>query len=215
MNDGERPWLARLGKGETMARLEGKRIAVLATHGFEQVELTEPHRALREAGAEVEVVSPTGGKIQGFHHFDKGDQVAVDRTLDEAMGMTYDGLVIPGGLFNPDQLRVDEQALQFTRRFFEEGKPVAAICHGPWVLVNANVVKGREMTAVSTIHRDLENAGARVRDQEVVVDRGLITSRTPKDLKAFCSTIIEEFAAPGRQAQQRPGGARPEQQVVS
>jgi protease I len=202
-----------------MARLDGKRVAILATHGFEQSELTAPRDALTEAGAQVEVVSPESGEIQGFHHFDKGDKVRVDRALGEALGTDYDALVIPGGLFNPDQLRVNEEALQFTREFFEAGKPVAAICHGPWVLVNARCVKGREMTAVRTIHCDLTNAGAKVVDKEVVVDEGLVTSRTPQDLPAFCAKLVEEVAQGRRRGQQRPspgrGSGRPDRQVVS
>lgn len=201
-----------------MARLDGKRVAILATHGFEQVELTEPRRALEREGADVEVVSPEKGKIQGFNHFDKGDQIPVDRSLEDALNVDYDALLIPGGLFNPDQLRVNDKALHFTRQFFEAGKPVAAICHGPWVLVNAKVVQGREMTAVKTIHVDLANAGAQVRDKEVVVDEGLVTSRTPDDLSAFCSKIVEEFAAGRRRGQQRPSSGRgatpPEQQFT-
>lgn len=201
-----------------MAQLDGKRVAILATHGFEQVELTEPREALRQAGADVEVVSPEKGEIQGFHHFDKGDRIPVDRSLEDALGVEYDALVLPGGLFNPDQLRVDDKALQFTRQFFEAGKPVGAICHGPWVLVNAKVVQGRQMTAVKTIHADLTNAGAQVCDKEVVVDEGLVTSRTPKDLPAFCSKIVEEFGAGRRRGQQRPssgkGASRPEDQIT-
>lgn len=201
-----------------MARLEGKRVAILATDGFEQVELTKPREALQNAGADVEIVSPKKGAIQGFRHFDKGDEISVDRSLEDALNVDYDALVIPGGLFNPDQLRVNDKALQFTRHFFDAGKPVAAICHGPWVLVNAKVVEGRELTAVKTIHVDLKNAGAKVADREVVVDNGLVTSRTPDDLPAFCSKIVEEFAVGRRGAQPRPSagksGQRPEDQFT-
>ncbi|MCH9826966.1 MAG: type 1 glutamine amidotransferase [Gammaproteobacteria bacterium] len=177
-----------------MADLNGKRVAILATHGFEQSELFEPRKALQNAGARVDIVSPESGKIQGFKHFEKGQEVGVDQPVNSSRAKDYDALVIPGGLFNPDQLRINDEAIRFTREFFDEGKPVAAICHGPWLLINAGVVEGRKMTAVHSIHRDLANAGARVVDQEVVVDEGLITSRTPKDLAAFCSKLVEEIA---------------------
>jgi protease I len=173
--------------------IAGKRVAILATHGFEQSELTEPQRALKEAGATVHVVSPEAGTIRGFKHLDPGDDIAVDRPLAEAKPGDYDALVLPGGLFNPDQLRVNEQALSFVRGFFDASKPVGAICHGPQVLINADLVRGRTMTAVQTIRRDLANAGAEVVDREVVTDHGLVTSRTPKDLPAFCAKLIEEI----------------------
>ena len=168
-----------------MSHLTGKRVATLATDGFEQSELTEPLRALREHKADVDIVSLDGGRIQGFKHFDKGDQVEVDHVLSEVSAKDYDALVIPGGLFNPDALRVDDQALAFTRGFFEAGKPVGAICHGPWVLANADVLRGRTVTSVPNIRKDLENAGANWKDDEVIVDKGLVTSRTRKDLPAF------------------------------
>jgi len=185
-----------------MSHLTGKRVAILATDGFEQSELLEPLRALREHGADVDVVSPKGGQVQGFEHFDKGESVPVDVELAQADPGRYDALVIPGGLFNPDSLRVDEQALAFVRGFFEAGKPVAAICHGPWVLANAGVVEGRTLTSVPNIRRDLENAGAKWVDEEVVVDQGLVTSRTPKDLPAFCAKLVEEIDE-GRHAGQK------------
>lgn len=184
-----------------MSQLTGKRVAILATDGFEQSELLEPMKALQAQAATVEVVSPSGGKIQGFEHFDKGGQVPVDVALAEADAGRYDALVIPGGLFNPDALRVDEQALDFTRAFFRAGKPVAAICHGPWVLANADVLEGRTVTSVPNIRRDLENAGATWVDEEVVVDQGLVTSRTPDDLPAFCAKLVEEIGE-GRHGQQ-------------
>lgn len=184
-----------------MSHLTGKRVAILASDGFEESELLEPMRALREHGAQVEVVSPEAGPIQGFRHFDRGQTVGVDRDVAKAHASDYDALVIPGGLFNPDALRHDEDAIRFTRGFFEAGKPVGAICHGPWVLVDAGVVRSREMTSVPNIHRDLENAGARWVDREVVVDQGLVTSRTPKDLPAFCAKLVEEIAE-GRHARQ-------------
>lgn len=186
-----------------MGTLTGKRVAILATHGFEQSELTDPMRALREEGADVDVVSPEDGPIQGFKHFDKGVEVAVDTILHDADAKDYDALVIPGGLFNPDALRVDDDALAFTRAFFASGKPVAAICHGPWVLANAGVLQGRSVTSVPNIRKDLENAGASWSDDEVVVDQGLVTSRTPKDLPAFCAKLIEEIAEGEHRGQQR------------
>lgn len=189
-----------------MSHLSGKRVAILATDGFEQSELLEPLKALREHEAQVDVVSPKGGQVQGFEHFDKGEQVPVDVELTKADASRYDALVIPGGLFNPDALRVDESALAFTRAFFEAGKPVAAICHGPWVLANADVLEGRTVTSVPNIRRDLENAGAKWVDEEVVVDEGLITSRTPDDLKAFCAKLVEEVGE-GRHPGQRRSAA--------
>ncbi len=189
-----------------MTHLTGKRVAILATDGFEQSELLEPMRALREHEAEVDVVSPKGGEVQGFKHFDKGQAVPVDVELAQADAARYHALVIPGGLFNPDSLRVDEQALAFVRAFFEAGKPVAAICHGPWVLANADVLKGRTVTSVPNIRRDLENAGAKWVDEEVVVDEGLVTSRTPDDLPAFCAKLVEEIDE-GRHAGQKRSAA--------
>lgn len=186
--------------------LSGKTIAILATDGFEQSELTAPRDALRAAGAAVEVVSLKSGSIQGFEHFDKGDQVPVDRRVADSKADSYDALVIPGGLFNPDALRADDAAIAFVRDFFSQGKPVGAICHGPWVLINADVVKGRQLTSVKSIRKDLENAGARWSDAEVVVDDGLITSRTPKDLPAFCAKLVEEIGE-GRHSRQRRSAA--------
>jgi protease I len=174
--------------------IQGKKVAVLATHGFEQSELIEPRDALRAAGATVEVIAPAAGSIHGFKHFEQGEAVRVDRTLDAAKPGDYDALVIPGGLFSPDQLRTNDAALAFTKAMFESGKTVAAICHGPWVLVNAGLVKGRKLTSVPNIRKDLENAGAKWSDEAVVVDKGLVTSRTPKDLKPFCAKVIEEIA---------------------
>ena len=189
-----------------MSHLSGKRVAILATDGFEQSELLEPLKALKEHEAQVDVVSPKGGHVQGFKHFDKGEQVKVDVELAQADASKYDALVIPGGLFNPDALRVDEQALAFTRAFFTAAKPVAAICHGPWVLANAGVLDGRTVTSVPNIRRDLENAGAKWEDEEVVVDQGLVTSRTPDDLPAFCAKLIEEIDE-GRHAGQKRSAA--------
>jgi protease I len=180
-------------RNEMAQSIEGRKVAILATHGFEQAELTEPQKALKNAGATVHVVSPEQGSIRGYKHLDPADQITVDRALSEAKADDYDALVIPGGLFNPDELRTNEAALQFVREFFKAGKPVGAICHGPQVLISADLVKGRTLTAVAPIRKDLTNAGANVVDQEVVTDKGLVTSRTPKDLPAFCAKLIEEI----------------------
>ena len=179
--------------------LAGKRIAILATDGFEQSELTEPLTALKQAGAQAEIVAPHGGEIQGMKHHDKGDKVRVDRTLDEARPEDYAALVLPGGVANPDQLRTLPRAVDFARHFFSAKKPVAAICHGPWLLVEADVVRGREVTSWPSLKTDLKNAGARWVDREVVVDHDLVTSRKPDDLPAFTAKMIEEFAE-GRHA---------------
>ncbi|HZT87245.1 MAG TPA: type 1 glutamine amidotransferase domain-containing protein, partial [Stellaceae bacterium] len=167
--------------------LKDKRVAVLATDGFEQAELTEPVKALRESGARVDVVAPHGGEIQGMLHHDKGDKVRVDRTLDEAKPNEYAALVLPGGVANPDQLRTDTRAVGFVRHFVEAQKPIAAICHGPWTLIEARAVKGRKMTSWPSLKTDLKNAGAEWIDREVVVDGNLVTSRKPDDLPAFCA----------------------------
>ncbi|GAA0629193.1 type 1 glutamine amidotransferase domain-containing protein [Brevundimonas kwangchunensis] len=181
------------------ARLEGKTIAVLATDGFEQVELDKPVEALKAAGAEVHIIAPEAGEIQGFNHHDKGDKVKVDRKLSDVSGSDYDGLVLPGGVINPDALRIEDAAISFIRKFTDASKPVAAICHGPWPLINAGAVEGRKLTSWPSLKADLTNAGAEWVDEEVVVDNGLVTSRNPDDLPAFCSKMIEEFAE-GRHA---------------
>lgn len=175
-------------------RLDGKRVAVLATDGFEQVELTKPVEALKAEGATVEVVSPKGGEIQGYNHHDKGDTVPVDRELARASADEYDAIVLPGGVINPDQLRLEPQAIEFIRSFAQAGKPIAAICHGPWTLINAEAVEGKKVTSWPSLEADLKNAGADWVDQEVVVDNGLVTSRKPDDLPAFCAKMVEEFA---------------------
>lgn len=175
-------------------KLDGKTIAVLATDGFEQSELEKPVEALRQAGATVEIISPRDGAIQGWVHHDKGRKVAVDRALAGARTEDYDGIVLPGGVINPDALRLEPQAIDFIRSFAEAGKPIAAICHGPWTLINAEAVEGRRMTSWPSLEADLRNAGADWVDEEVVVDRGLVTSRKPDDLPAFCEKMIEEFA---------------------
>ena len=177
-----------------MARqLDGKKVAILVTDGFEQVEMTQPREALDEAGAETKIVSLKSGKIQGMHHADKGDKFDVDLTLDEARPEEFDALMIPGGLMNPDSLRSNVDALEFTRHFFREGKPVAAICHGPWVLIDAGVVRGRILTSWPAIKTDVKNAGGKWINEEVVVDNGLVTSRKPDDIPAFNKKMIEEF----------------------
>ena len=174
-------------------RLNGKKVAILVTDGFEQVEMTKPREALDEAGAETKIVSLNPGKIQGMHHADKGDKFDVDLTLDEARPDEFDALLIPGGLMNPDALRSNDDALEFTRHFFREGKPVAAICHGPWVLIDAGVVRGRTLTSWPAIKTDVKNAGGKWINEEVVVDNGLVTSRKPDDIPAFNKKMIEEF----------------------
>jgi protease I len=174
-------------------KLSGKKVAVLAADGFEEVELTKPKKALEDAGAETRVVSIKSGRIQGMNHADKGETVAVDMTLDDAKPQDFDALLIPGGLMNPDTLRSTPEALEFVRPFFEEGKPVAAICHGPWVLIDAGVVRGRTLTSWPAIKTDVRNAGGNWVDEEVVVDNGLVTSRNPDDIPAFNEKMIEEF----------------------
>jgi protease I len=175
--------------------LQGKRVAFLmANEGVEQVELTEPLRAVREAGAEAELLAPEAGEIQGFNHLDKGDRFDVDEVVGEADPEGFDALVLPGGVANPDQLRTKPEAVEFVRSFFEAGKPVAAICHGPWTLIEADVVRGRTLTSWPSLRTDLRNAGADWVDEEVHVDRGLVTSRKPDDLEAFCSKAVEEIA---------------------
>jgi protease I len=174
-------------------KLDGKKVAILVTDGFEQVEMTKPRQALDEAGAETKIVSLKSGKIQGMNHADKGDKFDVDLTLDEARPEEFDALLIPGGLMNPDALRSNDDALEFTRHFFREGKPVAAICHGPWVLIDAGVVRGRTLTSWPAIKTDVRNAGGKWVNEEVVVDNGLVTSRKPDDIPAFNKKMIEEF----------------------
>jgi protease I len=182
--------------------LNGKRIAFLATDGVEEVELTEPWKAVQEAGGTPELVSLEQGEIQGFEHFDKGDRFQVDKTVTEADPSDYDALVLPGGVINPDILRTDGDAMRFVQAFFEQGKPVGAICHGPWSLVEADVVEGRKVTSWPSLMTDIRNAGGTWVDEEIVVDRGLFTSRKPDDLPAFCAKLVEE-AAEGIHAEQR------------
>jgi protease I len=174
--------------------LTGKRVAFLATDMFEQVELTEPWRAVEEAGGEPELISLKQGSIQGFDHYDKGDTFSVDRTVEEVQADEYDALVLPGGVGNPDRLRMDENAVSFVRDFVDSGKPVAAICHAPWTLIEAGVVRGRTLTSFPSIRTDVTNAGGEWVDRDVVVDKGLVTSRSPDDLPAFCAKLVEEIA---------------------
>jgi protease I len=176
-------------------QLTGKKVAILATDGFEQDELLSPLEALKDAGADAQVVSPSKeSKIKGWKHTDWDKKVKVDLQLNEAKADEFDALVLPGGVMNPDQLRRDPQVLAFVKSFFIAGKPVGAICHGPWTLIDAGVVRGRKMTSYETIQTDLKNAGAQWVDQEVVVDNGLVTSRKPDDLPAFNAKLIEEIA---------------------
>lgn len=175
--------------------LKGKKIAFLvANEGVEQVELTEPMAAVREAGAETELLAPEAGEVQAFNHLDKGDTFTADRAVGEADVGEYDGLVLPGGVANPDQLRTEGDAVAFVRSFFAAGKPVGVICHGPWTLVEADVLKGRSLTSWPSLQTDLRNAGAEWVDEEVHVDQGLVSSRKPDDLEAFNAKIVEQFA---------------------
>src|SRR5437763_5547422 len=176
-----------------MGKLDGKRIAFLATDGVEQVELTEPRKAVEQEGAETELISLEEGQIQGFEHLDKSDRFDVDRAVKDADASDYDGLVLPGGVANPDFLRTDEDAVQFVRAFFEAGKPVGAICHGPWTLVQADVVRDLTLTSWPSLKTDIRNAGGDWVDEEVHVDKGLVTSRNPDDIPAFTEKIVEEF----------------------
>jgi len=189
-----------------MARndLSGKRVAILATDGVEQVELTEPRKALDDAGATTVVVSPKEGKIKGWQHDHWGDEIPVDKALSDASADDFDALMLPGGVMNPDRLRTDKQAVQFVKAFFKAGKPVAAICHGPWLLVEADVVRNRAVTSWPSLQTDIRNAGGDWVDREVVTDMGLVTSRKPGDIPAFSRKMIEEFEE-GIHAQPRPG----------
>ena len=173
--------------------LKGKKVAILVAEGFEQVELTEPRKALDEAGAKTQIVSPAGQEVQGWKHFDKADKFKVDVPLESAQAADYDALLLPGGVANPDQLRANPRAVAFVRAFYDSGKPIAAICHGPWTLIDAGVVDGRRMTSWPSLRTDLSNAGATWVDEEVVVDKDLVSSRKPQDIPAFNREMIALF----------------------
>lgn len=175
-------------------RLDGKKIAILATDGFEEVEMTEPRKALEEAGAKTELVSPKDSKVKSWNKDDWGDEYEVDTPLDSANADNYDGLLLPGGVMNPDKLRMNDKAVNFTKAFFEAGKPIGAICHGPWLLIETGALNGRKVTSYPSLRADLQNAGAEWVDEEVVVNEGLITSRKPADLPAFNRKLVEEYA---------------------
>jgi protease I len=175
-------------------KLEGKKVAILAADMFERVELEEPRKALEAAGATTEVISIKDGEIQGFDHFDPANKVKVDKTVEEVSPADYDALLVPGGVGNPDQLRGDENAVAFVRAFHDSRKPMAVICHGPWVLVEAGVVRGRKLTSWPTLQTDIRNAGGEWVDEEVVVEDGIVTSRKPDDIPAFNEKMIEAFA---------------------
>jgi len=188
-------------------KLNGKRVAILATDGVEQVELVEPRKALDDAGAKTTLISPNAGKIKAWQHDRWGDEIPVDLSLDQARADAFDALMLPGGVMNPDKLRMDDRAVRFTRQMFEAGKPIAAICHGPWLLVEADVVRNRSVTSWPSLETDLRNAGADWSDQEVVTDMGLVTSRKPDDIPAFNRKMIEEFAE-GVHEQRMQGDAK-------
>jgi protease I len=180
--------------------LKGKRVAFLFTDGAEQAEVVEPLQAVKKAGADVDIISLEEGEVEMWKHFDKGDKIKVDKAVKDAKADDYDALVLPGGVANPDQLRGDKDAVKFVRDFFKQDKPAGVICHGPWLLVETGVAKGRKVTSWPSLQTDLRNAGAEWVDQEVVVDNGLVTSRKPDDLPAFNAKIVEEFAE-GKHAQ--------------
>lgn len=190
-------------------QLVGKKVAILVDNGFEESEFVKPLEALREAGADVQVVSPKEGKVKSWREGNWGKEFDVDIELSEADADDFDALVLPGGVINPDQLRMNEKAIEFVKSFFgrETQRPVAAICHGPWTLINAKVVKGRKMTSYESIKMDLINAGANWVDEEVVVDKGLVTSRSPDDLEAFCEKMVEEI----REGKHRAKRTQPQQ----
>ena len=187
--------------------LNGKRIAFLATDGVEQVELTDPWEAVKSAGGTPELVSITTGKIQGWNHDKKAKKFSVDKTVDEVSAEDYDGLVLPGGVMNPDTLRMDDAAVDFVRDFYKQGKPIASICHGPWMLVEGDLCEGRTLTSWPSLKTDIRNAGGNWVDQELVVDNGIVTSHKPDDLPAFCAKLVEEFAEGVHERDQVTAGA--------
>ena len=184
--------------------LKGKRIAVLVANGFEQVEMTEPRKALEEAGAKTDLISPEKEKVKGWQHTKWGDEFDVEKPLESANPADYDAILLPGGVMNPDKLRANEAAVRFVKSFVDSDKPIAAICHGPWTLIEAGATRGRQMTSWPSLKTDLKNAGASWVDREVVVDRGVVTSRKPDDIPAFNRKMIEEFAE-GEHAQRKAG----------
>ena len=189
-----------------MATLTGKKIAILTENGFEEVELTSPKKALEEAGAEVKIVSPQKGKVKAWDHDHWSIELPVDLQVEEANAEDFDALVLPGGVMNPDQLRLNRKSVEFAQQFLETGKPVAAICHGPQLLIETGLIRGRNMTSYPSLRTDLENAGVIWEDKEVITDNGLVTSRTPKDLEAFNKKMIEEI----REGQQTPAAYQSE-----
>jgi len=191
---------------------DSKRVAILVADGFEQVEMTEPRKALEEAGFKTEIISPAKGEVQGWKHRDKADKFRVEVELDAANPDDYSALLLPGGVQNPDKLRTLPKAVEFVKSFFKAGKPVAAICHGPWMLVEADVVRGRQLTSWPSLKTDLRNAGANWMDQEVVADGNLVTSRKPDDLPAFSRKMIQEFR--GTQEEPQPVGAGRESRLI-
>ena len=191
-------------------KLDGKKVAILVADGFEEAELTSPKEALEDAGAETSIVSPAERKVRAWDEKDWGSKYKVDVPLHEAKAADYDALVLPGGVMNPDHLRLEPKAIQFIREFFEAGKPVAAICHGPWTLIDAGMARGRRMTSYPSLRTDLKNAGAEWVDEEVVVDNGLVTSRKPDDLPAFNKKMLEEIGEGRHEVKNAPHQAMAE-----
>lgn len=194
--------------------LNGKKVAILVADGFEQIEMTEPRKALNEAGAETTLVSPAGDKVRGWNHTEWGSQFKVDLPLEQADAEDFDALLLPGGVISPDRLRLQPKAIEFVREFFEAGKPIAAICHGPWTLIDADAVRDRTVTSWPSLKTDLQNAGAHWVDRETVTDHGLVTSRKPDDVPAFNRAMIEEFAK-GRQKRQRRAASQQQQRPTA
>lgn len=190
---------------------KSKRVAILVANGFEQVEMTEPRKALEQAGFQTDLVSPAKGEVQGWNHDEKADKFRVDAELNSANPGKYDALLLPGGVRNPDELRMIPEAVEFVKSFFEDGKPVAAICHGPWMLVEADAVRGRQVTSWPSLKTDLRNAGGKWTDQEVIADGNIVTSRKPADIPAFNRKTIEVFS---RQTQREPVGAGRESRLI-